>query len=84
MVLVSKGVSDDDIFTSRKDVPEIYYTGEDGAEYRYYADIYVESENAIYEVKAYAKLNSAKENYGLNCHLMVFDKHGSLIKQVDF
>ena len=44
--------NENDIITSRKDMPEFWYTGEDNKQHRYFPDIYIPSINTIYEVKS--------------------------------
>jgi len=49
--LISQGYHEDDIKTSRIDVPEIWYIDENGKKRRYYPDIWIKIDNQIYEVK---------------------------------
>ena len=53
--------AEDEIITSRKDIPEIWYIGIDGKKHRYFPDVYVPSTNTIYEVKSEYTLNVNKE-----------------------
>lgn len=45
-------LDEDDITTCRTEVPEIWYTGEDGKNHRYYMDIYIKSLDKGIEVKS--------------------------------
>jgi len=47
-----KTYHEDEIITSRKDIPAIWYFTEDGKKHRYYADIWIPKENLIIEVKS--------------------------------
>jgi hypothetical protein len=51
-MLVNIGYLPEDIITSRKEVPEIWYVDSDNKKHRYFCDIYVRSENLIIEVKS--------------------------------
>ena len=53
--------SEDKILTSRKDMPEIWYTGLDDKQHRYFPDAYIPSTNTIYEVKSDYTLEKYKE-----------------------
>jgi hypothetical protein len=50
--ILIESISEDDIFTSRRDVPEIWYYDENGKKHRYYTDIYIKSLNKLIEVKS--------------------------------
>jgi len=50
--ILLKEYSEDEILTDRKDVPEIWYIGEDNKKHRYYTDIYIPKDNLIIEVKS--------------------------------
>ena len=84
--LVKEGVSDDDIYVKRTEVPEIWYTDLNGDRRRYYIDIYIKSQNRIIEVKSdytvsckpeniYLKLKAAREA-GYTCELWVYNANG--------
>lgn len=49
--------NEEEILFSRKDMPKIFYTSQDGKTHRYYPDMYVPSTNTIYEVKSEYTLN---------------------------
>ena len=48
---------EDEILTSRSDMPEFWYKGKDGKHHRYYPDAYIPKMNTIYEVKSEWTLN---------------------------
>jgi len=50
--LVKEGYVCNDLVTSRKKVPEIWYETHDGSRHRYYVDIYIPSKNKMIEVKS--------------------------------
>lgn len=82
-ILLTEGVEEDDIVTSRKYVPEIWYEFE-GKKHRYYPDIYIKSQNKIIEVKStrtwtidtektLAKIQQCK-NLGYDAEICIIDK----------
>lgn len=54
--LIRQGYDENDIFTSPKDMPRIWYEF-DGKKRKYYPDIYIKSENKFIEVKSTYTLN---------------------------
>lgn len=52
---------EDEILTSRADMPEFWYIGLDGKNHRYFPDCYIPKTNTIYEVKSEWTLNSSFE-----------------------
>ena len=82
-LLHTENVHEDDIVTSRKEVPECWYH-KDGKNHRYYVDIYIPTQNRCIEVKStwtyakkgkdhvYAKLNALKHD-GFNVELWVYN-----------
>ena len=44
---------EDYIIISRKEVPNIWYTGEDNKRHRYFCDFYIKNTNTIVEVKSF-------------------------------
>ena len=49
--------NEDEILTSRKDMPEFWYKDAEGKKHRYFPDIYIPKTNTIYEVKSEYTLN---------------------------
>ena len=60
-MLLDIGYDQDDIITSRSEVPEIWYLDQTNKKHRYYCDIYIKSENKIIEVKSPYTYNVSKE-----------------------
>ena len=56
---------EDEILTSRKDMPEIWYLGLDGKQHRYFPDMFIPKTNTIYEVKSDYTLNVDLETNNL-------------------
>lgn len=88
--LLSIGIHEDDIITSRKDVPDIRYIDENGIEHRYYVDAYVKSLNLCIESKStytaekkgdsiFIKQNAVKEA-GYRCEIWIYDGKGNLFE----
>ncbi len=82
--LVKQGYNSEDIITSRKEVPELWYHDLEYKKHRYYCDIYIPSENRIIEVKSMwtyekdlhtntLKAETCKE-LGYNFEFWIFDK----------
>jgi hypothetical protein len=57
--LLKSGIPEDDIITDRNLVPKIWYVGEDDNRHRYYPDIFVPSQNQLYEVKGLYTYNAS-------------------------
>lgn len=82
-LLHTENLHEEDIVTSRKEVPECWYEF-DGVKHRYYVDIYIPIQHRCIEVKStwtyerkgkdrvYAKLHALK-NDGFNVELWVYD-----------
>lgn len=86
MDILLESFGEDDILTSKKEVPEIWYFTNDSKKHRYYPDIYVPKENLIIEVKStytyekYKYINLLKEqaciDSGYNFEFIILDnKH---------
>jgi hypothetical protein len=60
--LLDIGYDENDIITSKKDVPEIWYINKDEKKCRYYCDIYIKKENQIIEIKSKYTYEIDKEN----------------------
>ena len=58
--LEDQGYNFNDILTSNKDMPEIWYMFE-GKKHRYYPDFYIPEENLIIEVKSQWTLDLHKD-----------------------
>jgi hypothetical protein len=56
-----KEYSEDEILTHRKDMPEFWYTCNEGKRRRYFPDVYIPKTNTIYEVKSDYTLMCNKE-----------------------
>lgn len=50
--ILLKTKSENDIETYVRNMPKIWYIGEDGKKHRYYPDIFIKSENKFIEVKS--------------------------------
>jgi hypothetical protein len=82
--LVDQGYKQNDLITSRKDVPKIWYHDLEYKKHRYYCDIYIPCENRIIEVKStwtYEKdlhINTLKAETckveGYNFEFWIFDR----------
>jgi len=89
LLLVEK-IKEDDIITSRKNVPEIWYNDRNNKRKRHYVDIYIKSQNRCIEVKStwtnqeknnvFQKQISAKD-LGLKYEIWVYDKNGTKIQK---
>jgi hypothetical protein len=85
-LLHNENICEDDIITSRKDVPEIWYTDKSDKKRRHYVDIYIKSQNRCIEVKS-TWTNQSKNNVlekqqtainlGYKYEIWIFDKHGN-------
>lgn len=85
-------IDEDDIITSRKEVPEIWYKDSDDKDHRYYGDTFIKSLNKFIEVKStwtYKKnkekveltKNAVKEK-GFLYECWVFDAKRNLIETI--
>lgn len=81
-------IAEEDLFTNRKDVPEIWYFDKICKKRRHYVDIYVKSQNRCIEVKStwtYQPKNNVLEkqeatlNLGYNYEIWIFDKNGNKV-----
>jgi len=50
--LLEKNISEEDIFVSRKSVPEVWFINSKGKKSRYFVDCFIKSENKCIEVKS--------------------------------
>jgi len=60
--LLDIGYDENDITTSKKEVPEIWYIDKNNKKRRYYCDIYIKQENQIIEIKSRYTYEIDKEN----------------------
>jgi hypothetical protein len=89
--ILHKKYDEDDIVTSKKDVPEIWYEFEEKT-HRYFPDIFVKSKNLIVEVKSVYTFESKKEeslkkheaskNSGFSHEIWVFDTKKKLVVKI--
>lgn len=88
-LLTEEQINEEDIITSRADVPEIWWIDSQGKSHRYYVDIFIPSQNRCIEVKSQWTFDKHKENvflklesvkslgYSVDC--WIFDSKGELI-----
>ncbi len=88
--LLKDGYKEDDIITSRKDVPEIWYFGENNKKRRHFVDIFLPSINKCIEIKSewtmklneednLKKQNAAKQ-LGYLYEIWIFNQNGDLVQ----
>jgi hypothetical protein len=87
-LLMIENIDEDNIFTKRNEVPEIWYSDKIGKKRRHYVDFYIKSQNRCIEVKStftnQAKNNvfekqTAAKNLGYLYEIWIFDKNGNLL-----
>lgn len=61
-LLNKEGIKEDDIITSRIDVPELWYKDENNTEHRHYVDFFVKSLNKCIEVKSEWTMRKEKKD----------------------
>lgn len=85
-----ENISEEDIVTGCKNVPQIWYNDEQNKKHRHYVDIYIPSQNRCIEVKStwtaekkkdniHLKQNAAKE-LGYKYEIWVFNKKKELLE----
>ena len=84
-----ENISEDDIFTNRTEVPELWYTDKTSKLRRHFVDIYIKSQNRCIEVKS-AWTNQEKNNVlekkesaiklGYKYDIWIFDKQGNKLQ----
>jgi len=89
LLLVQK-IHENDIFTKRNEVPEIWYNDKKGKKCRHYVDFYIRSQNRCVEVKSnftnqeknnvFEKQKAAKD-LGLKYEIWIFNKSGELLEK---
>lgn len=85
-----QNLDENELITSRKEVPEVWYKDENGKRHRYYVDIFIPSQNKCIEVKStwtmrkpehiFEKQQAVKE-LGYECEIWIYDKNGTLIEK---
>ena len=88
-LLFIEKICEDEIITSRKLVPEIWYNDKNGKRRRHYVDFYIKSQNRCIEVKStwtnqdknsvFEKQKSAKD-LGFIYDIWIFDKNGDKLE----
>jgi hypothetical protein len=91
--LLNKNIKEEDIITSRTEVPEIWYYDKDNKEHRYYVDAYVKSLNKFYEVKSTWTYEKNKEKIelckdalyflGYEYEIIIYSSKGKIINKFD-
>jgi hypothetical protein len=90
--LLNEGYEEEDIITSRKDVPEIWYTYR-GKRHRYFTDFYIPKDNLLVECKSthtmevrfdknLAKLEAVKA-LGYKMEIRVYSEKGEVVDRWD-
>ena len=84
-----ENVLEDDIFTNRREVPELWYTDKTNKLRRHFVDIYIKSQNRCIEVKS-TWTNQEKNNVlqkqqsainlGYKYEIWIFDKKGNKLE----
>ena len=85
-----QNLDENELITSRKEVPEVWYEDENGKRHRYYVDMFIPSQNKCIEVKStwtmrkpefvFEKQQAVKE-LGYECEIWVYNKDGTLIEK---
>ena len=90
-LMKEENVSEEDIVTGCKNVPQIWYNDEQNKKHRHYVDIYIPSQNRCIEVKStwtyrkdkkdniFLKQNAAKE-LGYNYEIWIFNSKKELVE----
>ena len=86
LIIVEK-INESDIIIGCKNVPEIWYSDENGKKHRYYVDIFISSQNRCIEVKSEWTYNieinnvllkkEATKKLGYNYEFWVYDRKGN-------
>ena len=88
-ILIKTNTDESNIFTSRKDVPNLWWFGRDGIKHRHYVDIYIKSSNTCIEVKStwtfeknreevFLKQEYAKKS-GFNYKIWILNDKGAIL-----
>ena len=91
-VLQKENILEDDIITSKSQVPEIWYLDSSGKKHRYYVDIFILSQNRMIECKStwtmkkgieknniYLKQQACKDS-GYSCEIWVYNSKGKKVE----
>jgi hypothetical protein len=88
-LLFVEKINEDDIISSRKDVPEIWYNDKNNKRRRHYVDFYIKSQNRCIEVKStwtnqeknnvFEKQKAAKD-LGYKYDIWIYNKNGDKIE----
>jgi hypothetical protein len=84
-------INESDIFTERKDVPEIWYNDQTNKKHKHYVDIFIKSLNKCIEIKSnwtfnknkeivFLKQNAAKE-LGYIYEIWIYDQKGNCVEK---
>jgi hypothetical protein len=86
-------LSENDIITSRSEVPETWYIDETGKKHRYFVDIYIPNQKRCVEVKSVWTMKqnpkiifdkqAAIKNNGYSCEIWVYNNKGERLKKYD-
>jgi len=90
-LIKDNNINENDIITTRKLVPEIWYNDENNKKRRHYVDIFIPSQNKCIEVKStwtagkkkdcvFLKQNAAKE-LGYNYEIWVYNGKGNIVNK---
>ena len=87
-LLFNEKIMEEDIITSRREVPEIWFIDKNGKNRRHYVDFYIKSQNRCIEVKSvftnqdkkcvFEKQDAAKK-LGYAYEIWVLDKYGTIL-----
>jgi len=89
-LIKEENISEEDIITGCKNVPQIWYNDENGKKHRHYVDIYISSQNRCIEVKStwtakihksniYLKQEAAKQ-LGYQYEIWIFNAKKELVE----
>ena len=88
-LLFVEKINEDDIISSRKDVPEIWYNDKNNKRRRHYVDFYIKSQNRCIEVKStwtnqeknnVLEKQKAAKDLGYKYDIWIYNKNGDKIE----
>lgn len=88
-LLFEEKINEDDIFTERNNVPEIWYNDDNNKQHRHYVDIYIKPQNRCIEVKStwtnqnknnVLEKKNAAESLGYKYDLWIYDRKRNKIE----